>query len=177
MARDDLPSLAGREPATELGVELLELAGETLGRLRLPELDADRTRHGGVANRVEPHMRVANDLAVLVLPLLQILSGEQVERAAIALLHGGLEPGHESLPEIEHERRVVDRTDVARGQLEVVRLGACGREIPDGGTGDRDLLGSKRQRIEAGNDRLLALRARAAAASRCERRCRGHVLR
>ena len=82
VARDDLASLAARKPATELGVEPLELAGERVGRLRLPELDSDRTHHRGVANRVEPHVRVANDLAVLILPLLQILSGEKVERAA-----------------------------------------------------------------------------------------------
>ena len=121
-------------------------------------------------------MRIADDLTVLTFPLLQIHSGEQVERAAVALLHGGLEPGHESLAEIEHERRVVDRTDVARRQLEVVRLRACWREVPDRGTGNRDLLGSERQRVEAGNDGLLPLRARAAPAARGERRYRDHEL-
>ncbi len=89
---------------------------------------------------------------------------KEVHRAVLAG-HGVLEPRLEAAPEVEHDVRGVDALDVARGELDVVRLGTGGGDVRDVGPGI-DPLREERERVEGGDD----LRPRSRAASPRPRR-------
>ena len=106
-------------------------------------------------------------------PLLAPQLCEKVDRASSALLHGCLESGHEAVAEVEDERGGIDVPHIARRQLEVVRLGARGREVADVDSRSGDLLDGEGDRVEGGHDGLLG-RTRARGAATDEQRCRYH---
>ena len=130
---------------------------------RVRDLPDDR----GVAHRIEPDVRI--DRTLLPLDALhELLAGQEVD-GVVPTLHRLLERGHEALAEVQNGVRVLNELDVARGELEVVRLCAGGRQVLDVGVG-RDLLRRIGDGIEGRDDvRACVVRARAAAAAEHDR--------
>ena len=96
----------------------------------------------------------------------QALEPRRVERADDAVARAGcvLELRLEAVAHEQDELRRVDRLDVARRDLEVVRLGARRRQVLDVRAGRGDLLGRVGEGIEGRDDRRVPGRARGAAA-------------
>ena len=167
MARDDLPPLAAREAAPEVAVERRQPGRKGPRLLGLPSACADPRTMRGVAERVEPDVRIASRAD-------QRQPVEEVERPAVRAVDGSLERRLEAAAEVEDEVGGADALDVARRELDVVRLGAGRREVRDGHPVAADLLGRVRERIEAGDDRRCGRRRRrraaAAGSERDERR-------
>ena len=172
MARHDLATLAAREPAGHLPVELLEPFDECVRRLRTPEGSRDRAGDLPVAHRVEPDVRVGlRPVAVEQLDL-----PEDVERSPVTAPDGILDGGLKPAARVDDERRVAQPLDVSGAQLEVVRLGAGRRQIDDLAPGRRHLPHGVRERVESGDEGARAAGVRrSTAAGRGQRRDTGHT--
>ena len=72
----------------------------------------------GEPDRVEPDVRI-------------LALAEQIEGPARARVDRVLERGLEAATDVHHELRAADRVDVARRELEVVRLGTRRSQIDD----------------------------------------------
>ena len=80
------------------------------------------------------------------------LAAEHVDRGTVSLGDGILDRGLEPARRVDHEARIPDRLDVARRELDIVRLGPGWREVHDLGSVGHDLLGRPGQRIEGRDD-------------------------
>ena len=148
MARHELAPLALRETVAKLGVELLEPRDER--RPPPPGRRACRRPSRAIAAepvRIEPDVRIGLGL----FPVAQALALEEVDRVLVPF-DGVLERGHEAAAEVEDEVRLPHPLDVAGRELDVVRLGAGGREVHDVDVVRRDLLGDPGERIEGRDD-------------------------
>ena len=162
VARDDLLPVTPGETALEVRVEHHQPGDK--GLRRTLERIADASRLLGVAERIEPDMRID-----------AIVSGDQVqplkeiELLAVCAVHSSFEVGLEAGAEIEDYRGRTDPLDVASRELDVVRLGSGWREVPDLDLVAPDLLGRVRKGIERRRDRdAAASRPLIAAASGTE---------
>jgi hypothetical protein len=90
---------------------------------------------------------------------------EERERGAVRGPSRAFELRLESMSHQQDEPGVLDRLDIVGRELEVVRLGARGRQVRDLDVGPADLLGDEGQGIEGGDDGVPA-RARRVTASR-----------
>ena len=142
VARDDLLPVTPGEAALEVGVEHPQPGHKGL-RWSLERI-ADASRLLGVAERIEPDMRISGD---------QVQPLEEIELLAVRTVHGSLEAGLEAGAEIEHDVGRADPLHVSRRELDVVRLGAGRGEVPDGDLVAADLLGRVREGIEGRRDR------------------------
>ena len=87
---------------------------------------------------------------------------EQGHGRAVALLGGLLDRGLEAVPEVEHDVGVEHLVDLVGVELEIVRLGARGREVGHVHAVAADALRGVRDGIEAG-DNLTTRRLRVGA--------------
>ena len=154
-------------PVREPGVERGELGAERVGVALVggpsrPVGLGERPLHLGddVAHqhRVEPHVRIERVRVVLVDGLPARLDREHVEqlhRRPVSLLRRLLDRRLEVPAEVEHEVGVEQLIDLLRGELEVVRLRAGGREVRDVHAVAAHPLGRVRERVEGGDDLLL----------------------
>ena len=78
---------------------------------------------------------------------------KHVERRTVAPRHRILESGLEASTDVDDQVGVRDLPNVTRGELEIVGLGARGREVDDARARASDLLGDPGKGIEAGDDR------------------------
>jgi hypothetical protein len=126
-------TLAVCEPRPILTVELSQLSEQAGCGARLAERTCDLPDDLRVAVRVEPDVRIGDGFLALG-TLQQLLAGQQVDGPIVAL-DRLLQRRHEPLAEVEHRVGAPHVLDVARGQLEVVRLGPRRRQIVDFGAG------------------------------------------
>ena len=156
------PRTAG-EPSAVLDVERAEPGDEGVRGGGVAERPGDRARDLGVADRVEPDVRVepaADTQRARVV--------EDVEGRPAPPVDRSLDRGLEPVADVHDERRLLDAPDVPRRQLEVVRLGAGRRQVGDTDVLPSDLLGRVRQGIEGRDHRVSG--GIAAAPTRCDNR-------
>ena len=78
---------------------------------------------------------------------------EHVERRPVPPVERILDRRLEAVADVEDEGSLLQAPDVARGQLEIVRLGPGRREIVDAHAASGHLLGRVRERVERRDDR------------------------
>jgi hypothetical protein len=146
---------AVREPAPILTVERAEIAGDLARSLPAVESTADGDRDPCEPTGVEPDVRVGG--CTLCAAGTQLLRREQVERSPRAALDRLLHCRLEAVAQVEDEIRVLQRLEVVRCELEIVRLRPCGREIDDVRPRSGDALGDPGEWVEARDDRRPAV--------------------
>ncbi len=144
VARDQLAPLALGEAGTELTVELLEVGDQDVGGGRIAERLGHGAGHRSEAHGIEPHVRIRPFGS-----LDRQRDWEQVDRA-IPARDRVLERRLELASQVEDDVGVDHALDVARGELEVVRLRTGWREVRHLCVG-RDPLGQEGERVEGGN--------------------------
>ena len=154
VAGDDLLPGTPGEAALEVRVEHRQ-AGHKGLRWSLERI-ADASRLFGVAERIEPDMRISGD---------QVQPFKEIELLAVRTVHGPLEAGLKAGAEIEHDVGLADPLHVSRRELDVVRLGAGRGEVPDGHLVAADLLGRVGEGIEGRGDRDAVVSGPAVAAA------------
>ena len=162
VARDDLPARAALQASPVPAIERAQVSKQRGGGP--VQRGAEPPHDLGEEDRIEPDVRIGAEAGLLSFRRLKRQSLQDVDDAA-ARLGGGLADGRlEAVAEVQDDVGALDSADRSRRQLEVVRLGAGRREVVDLVTRSADPLGRVRQRIEGGNDRLLAARGGRAAA-------------